>query len=454
MAAMTIGRASVLAASLALGLGICMTPAQAQDFQLRVEYAIVYTPADPFGAVDSQPPYTMCRNYPMTLVMLYTWRNPFQEYVYTEPGSTFWPNYFMQGVSPNPALMNATDGSNAFYQQVDVGLITGPVNTVGTRELLFQGRTSGFFGQVQTAVESVMVETQFQPDSVIYQHIANNTIDMPTRPWFIWTPMQYADSTRLDIACINTPAEPCDGSTLPFRPLTDSCDTSAYCWIGQDNRHQVNAPLASNRNHQYRVLGRNTCGLGVEEANPSFRTAQACFVVNGGAIPDGGSAVFNAATIVAPPPGPPLPPPPPGLGQLARDLRVTVHSDHTDVSDLRISLTKTSPVVAGPLLLMDRPSGAGCMRPRIQAAFADGGAPASNCNGTEPAISGRIAPLMALSSFAPLEGAGTWQLKIEDTQLDGKTGSLLEWCLSTDNELRPLLATTFVSPMLFTSGFE
>jgi subtilisin-like proprotein convertase family protein len=141
---------------------------------------------------------------------------------------------------------------------------------------------------------------------------------------------------------------------------------------------------------------------------------------------------------------------------LAADLRVTIHSDHSDVSDLRISLTKTSPVAAGPLLLMDRPTGTNCVNgKRIQTAFADNGTSlAAGCSANEPAINRRTAPLQALASFAPLEGAGTWRLTIEDTQVDGNSGSLLEWCLSTDPQLPPLQAAAFVNPMMFANGFE
>jgi subtilisin-like proprotein convertase family protein len=221
------------------------------------------------------------------------------------------------------------------------------------------------------------------------------------------------------------------------------CGSSKYCWVGAGNKHQVATSLDRDTAYQYRVLGRNICGVsnefGSTPSRPFFRTAQACFTT-GGSIPDGGVANFDVATVGLNP------------GSLVPNLRVTVHADHPQISDLRISLTKTSPVVAGPLLLMDRPNGSNCSGARIQAVFADNGvAVAPSCNTQEPVVSGRVAPLQALASFAPLEGAGTWRLTVEDTNANGKAGSLREWCLSADVPVSP---TAFVDPLIWDNGFE
>jgi subtilisin-like proprotein convertase family protein len=142
------------------------------------------------------------------------------------------------------------------------------------------------------------------------------------------------------------------------------------------------------------------------------------------------------------------------MNSLLPNLRVTVHADHANVSDLRISLTKTFPDSAGPLLLMDRPSSTACNGRRIQAVFRDGGVSANfACQNQEPALSGSISPLQALSSFAPITGAGNWRLTIEDTNANGKAGSLREWCLSAAEEV-PLFPTTFVNPVIWGNGFE
>lgn len=453
MAAKSIHRTALWASCFAFGLGV-VSAADAQNFTMRLDYAVVYTPFEPNGHVDTTSPYTLCRNNAIGLRFRYTWLNNFQEYVYTEPASTLFPNYFMQGVTPNPVNVPPAQPGNPVIRNVSVGLIAGSVDTGGVRQVAFRGRTSGFFGSpVQSAIANVLIETQIEPQPTLYREIADGSLDMPTQPWFVWAPSILNDDNRLDIGeCTNANArtpEDCEGSAMPIAPLTETCDTSDYCWIGQETEHQVPAnSLDPDTPYQYHVLGRNICGvsneLGSDPPRPFFRTAQACFVVPNGNIPDGGSVSFDATTLTQ------------NANSLAAGLRVTVHADHADVSDLRISLTKTSPVVAGPLLLMDRPSGANCINGvRIQAAFADGAMPpAGGCNGAEPAISGRVSPVQALSSFAPLEGAGTWRLTVEDTNLDGKSGSLLEWCLSTDPQLPPLQASPFVSPTIFANAFE
>lgn len=453
MAARHVHRVALLAMCCVTGLAAIATEAQAQsqNFTMRVQYAQVFTDAFPQGFIDSSPPYTLCRNNAITFRFRYTWLNPFEEYVYTEPTSSPYPYYYVQGIAPNPLLMSAAQPGNPVIRLVDVGLIAGSVNTGGSRQLGFRGRTSGFFGNpIQTASTSVLVETQIEPPPTQYAEIPDGTLDMPTRPWLRWADSLAAER-RLDIGVCSSPAavtpDACGVTSMPGVPATyyNDCGTSAYCWVGTDYRHQVATALAPNTAHQYRVLGRNMCGVsdefGSTPRRPFFKTAQACFVVPAGTIPDGGTRHFDAATLGMNP------------GSLVPNLRVTVHTDHADVSDLRLSLTKTSPVVAGPLLLMDRPTGSNCVNgKRIQAAFADG-APslAVGCKMTEPAISGSVSPQQALASFAPLEGAGTWRLTIEDTEVDGRSGSLLEWCLSADVALS---ATALPVDPIMRDGFE
>jgi hypothetical protein len=425
--------------------------AQTQNFTMRVQYAQVFTDAFPQGFIDSSPPYTLCRNNAITFRFRYQWTNPFQEYVYTEANPSPWPYYYVQGVSDNPLFVPAAQPGNPVIKLVDVGLIAGSVNTGGLRQVGFRGRTSGFFGNpIQTATASVLVETQIEPPPTQYAEIVDGTLDMPTRPWLRWADSLAAER-RLDIGVCSSPSavtpNTCGTTSMPGVPTTyyNDCGSSAYCWVGTDYRHQVATALAPNTAHQYRVLGRNMCGVSEEFGStpprPFFKTAQACFVIPAGAIPDGGVRHFDAATLGVNP------------GSLVPNLRVTVHADHADVSDLRISLTKTSPVVAGPLLLMDRPTASNCIDgDRIQAAFADGASSlAGGCKPTEPAISGAVAPQQALASFAPLEGAGTWRLTVEDTNLDGKSGSLLEWCLSADVGLS---ATELPTEAIMSDGFE
>lgn len=446
MAAKIIGRATLLASSLAIGLGVS-APVLAQNFTMRTDYAVVYTPFHPNGEIDPAPPFTVCRNNQIGFRFRYTWRNGFQEYVYTEPGSEFFPYFYMQGVNPNPVYLPAAGATGPVVRNVDVGLISGSVNTGGSRQLMFRGRTSGFFGNpVSYATATVLVETQIEPLPIHYREMADGVLDMPTQPWFGWSP-GIADSYRLDVGkCSNGGAalpENCGTTSMPGAPLTETCDGSDYCWIGNDPEHQTVTALLPDKAYNYRVLGRNVCGISNEfdqtPPRPFFRTAQACFVVNGN-IPDGGSATFDAA-VMGPNPGSSVP-----------NLRVTVHADHPDVNDLRISLTKIAPVTVGPLTLMDRPSATNCTGPRVQAAFADGGSSLlSGCNGQEPAVSGKVAPVQSLSSFSSVVAEGVWRLTVVDAEADGHAGTLREWCLSSDV---PLTATQLVNPNIMLNGFE
>lgn len=440
---------SLLALSLASALAVS-AGASAQNFTLGVDRAIVYTPFAPNGTADIQPPYTMCRNYPITLRLKYTWRNSFVEQIFTEPVGTFYPQFFVQGIAPNPASMPVASVATPYTRLVDVGMITGPVNTAGIKTVTFRGR--GTFNTALTASTNVLIETQFEPSATRYREVANGALDMPTRPWFGWTGDLSATSYRLDVEpCSSSAAtapDECGGSDMEFEPLTPDCGESDYCWTGTPPSHQTATALLPDTPYEYRVLGRNNCGVSEEQLatppRPFFRTAQACFTT-GGSIPDGGTATFDAATLGLNP------------GSLVPNLRLTVHANHTQISDLRISLTKTSPVVFGPVTIMDRPTATAgasgsCDGPRLQAVFADGGAYANGaCKATEPTLSGKLGPVQALGSFAPAEGAGNWRLTVEDTVANGKVGSLVEWCLSADVALR---ATTFVPPMILETGFE
>lgn len=447
MAAKMIGRTSMLASGLVLAVGLHapVFAQSSQDFTMRVLYAVTYTPFAPNGQNDTSPPFTLCANNQIGLRFSYTWRHPFEEYIYTETVGTLYPYMYVQGIYPSPLFVPAAPVGSPVVKLVDVGLISGQVNTGGTRLVQFRGRTSGLFGNsVRYANTTALIETQMPPVPTRYREIEDRTLDMPTQPWFGWErPSLASDTFRLDLGLcsIQDPSLlECGASTLPSVVSSPECGTAPLCWTGAQNEHQLAQTLATDSSYRYRVYGMNQCGLNQPPSLPTFRTAQACFV-SGASIPDGGVLNVDAATLGLNP------------GSLVPNLRVTVHADHADVSDLRISLTKTSPVVAGPLLLLDRPSASGCVGgTRIQAAFADNGTPiSSGCNPLEPAINGRVSPLQALASFAPLQGEGTWRLSIEDTNADGKAGTLREWCLSADVALR---ATAFTSPLIFADGFE
>jgi len=458
-------RSSVLSSALLIALLGASGSAfsQAGNFQLTVNNAVTFTPFFPMGVSDVTPPYTMCRGYQVALRLRYTWRHGFAEQISTEPVGTFYPQFFTQGVSPNPLYLPAAAAGEPIIRLVDTGLISGPVNTAGIKTVTYRGRTllnyDAVTGQSRTpltASVNVLIENQFEPSSTRYKEIADDTRFMPTRPWFLWQGDLASTSFRLDVDRCTIQG---DGTTpvvdrcsdMAFSPFTQTCGNSDYCNIDSASSHLVNTSLLPDTDYEYRVLGRNTCGVSDEAAatpvsRPNFRTAQACFV-GGGNIPDGGALNLDVTTLIRDAGIP---------NALAPNLRVTVHANHPRVSDLKISLRKTFPVAVGPVILMDRPAsipgGGSCDGPRIQAFFSDGGLFVNGaCRGEEPVLRGNIGPIGSLSTFASAKGAGNWRLTVEDSVPNGVAGSVLEWCLSTD---LPLIAAPFSQPQIFTDGFE
>ncbi len=451
-------------------LGLLLAPAlasaQAQNFQLTVNNAVSFTPFYPNGISDVTPPYVMCRGYQLGLRLRYTWRHSYAEQVSTEPVGTFYPQFFPQGMAPNPLHLPAAQAGQPLVRLVDTGLISGPVNTAGLKTVTYRGRTiynydpiTGLSRTPLTASVNVVIDNQFEPSSTRYREMADNVEDMPTRPWLAWTDDLAATNYRVDV-------DRCSGgqtagmcSDMQFSPFDQSetnpsCSHSGgvsdYCTILSGNTLQVPITLNTNTPYEYRVLGRNTCGVSEEQnatpvGRPKFRTAQACF--SGGAIPDGGVLNLDAATMIRDAGIP---------NALVTNLRVTVHAQHQRISDLKISLTKTSPVAVGPVILMDRPvafPGSGsCDGPRIQAAFGDQGAFVNGaCQETEPTLRGSVGPLQNLATFAPAQAAGNWQLTVEDAVPNGVSGNMLEWCLSADIALE---SAPFIQSEIFQNGME
>ncbi len=472
-------RSSVLSSALLIGLlGVSGAAfSQAANFQLSVNNAITFTDFYPNGISDNTPPYTLCRGHQLSLRLKYTWRHSFAEQISTEPVGSFYPQFFTQGMAPNPLYLPATSASQPLIRLVDTGLIVGPVNTAGLKTVTYRGRTllnydpaTGQQRTPLTAQVAVLIDTQFAPSSTRYREIANNTNDMPTRPWFAWTddlattgvsPPTYSDRYRIDVdSCTDQSLLTGNGnscSNMEFSPFTTACSNASntqnsdYCHTGDFAFHQVPVSLAPNTAYEYRVLGRSTCGVSDEidaipVRRPFFRTAQACFV-SGAGIPDGGVLNLDVSTLIADASIP---------NALAPNLRVTVHSDHSRVSDLKVSLRKTFPETIGPVVLMDRPAGISgggtCDAKRIQAVFGNGGTFVNGaCRTDEPALRGSLSPLESLTTFAPARGAGNWRLTVEDVVPNGQAGSLLEWCISSDI---PVIAAPFSQPLIMSNGFE
>jgi|CXWL01.1.fsa_nt_gi subtilisin-like proprotein convertase family protein len=449
--------------------------AQASYFTLTVNNAVSFTPFYPNGVSDITPPFTMCRGYQLGLRLKYTWRHPFAEQVSTEPIGTFYPYFFPQGMSPNPVQLRAAPVGNPIIELVDTGLISGPVNTFGIKTVTYRGRTLLNYDFATntprtplTASVNVLIDNQFEPSSTQYREMADQSMDMPTRPWFGWTddpgaggamPPYFNDHFRLDVdACEGGAGGGAGGSGLgcsdmEFSPYSTACSSangtsiSDYCFVGRDPFHQMPVSLLPDTDYEYRVLGRSTCGVSDElnaspVGRPTFHTAQACFLSNA-PIPDGGVLNLDVSTLVANASTP---------NALAPNLRVTVHSNHERVGQLKISLSMLSPVAVPPVVLMDQPGAGACNGPRMQVAFGSNG-PLVNgaCRADEPTLRGTVSPISSLSTLEAAQGAGNWRLTVEDPIADGKAGSLLEWCLSSDIALK---SAPFAPSEISDDGFE
>ncbi len=428
----------------------------AQDFTLRPQYARISTAENPNGIIDNSQPYTVCnglsdRVNTLQLRLLYTWRKDYQDYAYTEPVGSFFPFTIMGPANPNPVFLSAAQPGNPTTRTVDIGLSIGPVNNSGIRQYTFRGRTLGAFGPTLTANMTVTLENLPNPAAIEYYAVLpDNVRDMPTRPFFSWKPTLGVTGYRFDVAqCSSqdTQNQSCGNSPMPFEPNGSSCAAGTYCWVGDEANHQLPIALTPNTAYEWRALGRNVCGVSDEvEAEPVrrpfFRTAQACFS-SGQFIPDGGSLSVDVTTAA-------------NQGALTPNLRVTVHTDHSNVGDLRMSLSQVSPALIGPVVLMDPPVGVpggnSCDGRRLQAVFGQAGAfPGASCKPYEPAIGGRLAAQGNIASFNAAQGNGNWRLTIDDTVANGRSGQLIEWCLSADV---PVTAAPFQADGMMLDGFE
>ncbi len=111
-------------------------------------------------------------------------------------------------------------------------------------------------------------------------------------------------------------------------------------------------------------------------------------------------------------------------GIVISDLNLNLNVSHTDVSDLTITLT--SPGATAVQIL----NGACAPNDNINATFDDSGI-ALVC-GSNPAVSGTILPVAALSAFNGQTSTGTWTLTIKDNA-SGNGGTLNSWSLGICN---------------------
>lgn len=116
-------------------------------------------------------------------------------------------------------------------------------------------------------------------------------------------------------------------------------------------------------------------------------------------------------------------------GMSISDLNLSVDISHTSISDLRLTLA--GPTGASAIVL-----NASCgANDNIDATFDDSGS-ALTC-GTNPAVTGTVIPLNALSIFNGTNSTGTWTLTIRDNA-NGNGGTLNNWALNICNISAPL----------------
>lgn len=367
----------------------------------------------------------------------------FNEPVHIFPnGGSGFPYFFVLGASPNPAVPPA-NGSVV----VNIGLGVNAVGTGGQQILTFRGQ-SAWTGIQKTASTTLLVSVP--PGPAYPEVVIDGNTDMPQSPYFRW------GGTVNDVQFeLNTCPGPSTLNCFPLLVSPPQCDV-AYCatFDAGNFTHQVPIRLQPGTSYAWRALPYNQCGTATEQQAPNggpvrplFTTAQACFQSNF-PIPDGGSIALDGVVNAA--------------AGTADNLRVTLHSDHSRVSDLRVSIAKVAPVAGPTAVVMNRPNtqfgGNSCSGPRIQASFGDGGFSVNeSCRTNEPTIQGRfnsLSPLGVFGGATGVQAAGTWRLVVEDTVQGNGFGSVLEWCVSSGTIMTAVSSGVAPPDNLFLQGFE
>lgn len=176
------------------------------------------------------------------------------------------------------------------------------------------------------------------------------------------------------------------------------------------------AGLNQGTNYYWRVKPNNSCAAGTYGTAFAFQTGvPSCNVYSSTNVPiaisaSGAPTVNSTLTI--------------GPNVNISSLSATVNIAHTYVSDLTVKLI--SPAGTEVNLL----SGNCTSADNINATFATGGG-ALVC-GTNPAVSGTIAPVESLAAFNNQSSAGVWTLRVIDGfNLDG--GTINSWSLNVCN---------------------
>jgi subtilisin family serine protease len=176
--------------------------------------------------------------------------------------------------------------------------------------------------------------------------------------------------------------------------------------------HTVNAMLASDTQHFWRVIPSNGCGTAAP-AVASFRTGLMFCAAPGIAIPDrtgGPNGAGVSSTINVP------------ITGTVADVDIAVMVSHSWVGDLQARLTRGA---QSNYFVFDRPGGVNCSASSIDATLDDeaGSAIGAAC----PPV-GTFTPTNPLSVFDGTAVGGNWTLNLRD-QASSDVGTFDAWCV-------------------------
>lgn len=242
---------------------------------------------------------------------------------------------------------------------------------------------------------------------------ANGASGTPTLPTLQWSAVPQAKSYAVEVA-------------------TDAAfNTIVFSQTVATTQLTVNAPLAANTQHFWRVRATNTCGTGSNWPAFSFTTANLICIQPNLNVPDNVSTGVNSDLVIA------------QTGVL-NDLDVSVILPHSYPGDLTLTLTHMATNTS--VVLGSRLGGSGCGVDNIDAVFNDASPTAMACRATSPGIGGNIRPTNPMTVFNGLALNSTWRLNVAD--LAGQdVGILQEWCIT------PSASSAIIDPV-FSNGFE
>ena len=274
------------------------------------------------------------------------------------------------------------------------------------------GTTPGFYSMIFTATSGAITKTV-----PFYLNLFSSNFATTTGP----SPVDNAigQPTSINLSWLaDTNATQYDVQVATDNAFTNIIATG----ISNTNSYSVTG-LAEVTDYFWRVLPKNTSCFGIYNSGFKFTTGQmTCATFTSANVPltiaTTANVTINSTVAVA-------------ATDVISDVNVTMNISHTWVNDLTITLI--SPAGTQVQLVAQPCASASLLN--IATTFDDSGV-ALVC-GTNPAISGTIIPLQALSAFNGQTMNGTWTLRVLDSfAQDG--GALNSWSLNLCSTAAPL----------------